>query len=273
MIKIPFMDVRQGQEDLRGPIGAAVARVMSSGVYILGPELDGFEREFASYCGAQHCIGVSSGYDALYLILRGYNIGPGDEVLVPAHCFISLWFTVSAVGAVPDSRRAGPAHVEHRPQSGGGKNHLAHQGHRGASHLRPTGRHDPAAGCGRKPRRVKVIEDLSQAHGAYYRGRRVGSWGDAAAVDFYPTLNLGAAGRRRAPSSRATTLWPNGSVPCGTLGPRGRCSAWRSGSPAVSGNLQAARCCGSNCNTWTCGTRFDANRPSSIRPPWKRPRG
>ncbi|MBK6880132.1 MAG: DegT/DnrJ/EryC1/StrS family aminotransferase [Elusimicrobia bacterium] len=193
MIKIPFMDVRQGQEDLRGPIGAAVARVMSSGVYILGPELDGFEREFSSYCGAQHCIGVSSGYDALYLILRGYNIGPGDEVIVPAHCFISLWFTVSAVGAVPIPVEPDPRTLNIDPAKIVEKINSRTKAIVALHIYGQPADMTPLLDVARA-RGVKVIEDMSQAHGAYYRGRRVGSWGDAAAVDFYPTLNLGAAG-------------------------------------------------------------------------------
>lgn len=192
-MRIPIMDVKLAQEELRGQIGSVVARVMASGVYILGPELDSFEREFAGFCGVNHCLGTSSGYDALYLILRALNVGYGDHVIVPAHCFISLWFTVTAVGAVPvpvepdpKTLNIDPAQIEAviTPQT---KAIIALHLYGRPAEMAPI--LDIA-----RPRGIKVIEEVSQAHGAIYRGRRVGSWGDAAAIDFYPTLNLGAAG-------------------------------------------------------------------------------
>jgi dTDP-4-amino-4,6-dideoxygalactose transaminase len=192
-VKVPFLDLRAVFGELREELEAAARRVMASGWYILGQEVEGFEAEFASYCGARHCIGVSNGLDALELILRGYGIGPGDEVIVPANTFIATWLAVSRVGAVPvpvepdeptynitadriepalssRSRAIMPVHLYGQPADMEGIRRLA--GSRG----------------------LKVIEDAAQAHGASYRGRRTGGLGDAAGFSFYPGKNLGALG-------------------------------------------------------------------------------
>ena len=100
-MKIPFLDLQAAYHELQEELDAACRRVMSSGWYILGQEVEAFESEFASYCGVRHCIGVSNGLDALELILRGYGIGAGDEVIVPANTFIATWLAVSRAGAVP----------------------------------------------------------------------------------------------------------------------------------------------------------------------------
>lgn len=192
-MKIPFMDIKLAQDELRAEIGADIGRVMASGVYILGPELDGFEREFANYCGTSQGIGVSSGYDALFLIFRAMGIGPGDQVIVPAYCFVSLWFAVNAVGAVPVPVEPDPSTMNMDPTQIAAavtpqtKAILVHHMFGQPADMAPI--LEVA-----KARRLKVVEEVSQAHGASYRGRRAGSWGDAAAFDFYPTLNLGAVG-------------------------------------------------------------------------------
>lgn len=192
-MKVPFLDLRTVFGELREELEAAARRVMASGWYILGQEVEGFEAEFASYCGARHCIGVSNGLDALELILRGYGIGPGDEVIVPANTFIATWLAVSRAGAVPvpvepdeptynitadriepalssRSRAIMPVHLYGQPADMESIRGLA--GSRG----------------------LKVIEDAAQAHGASYRGRRTGGLGDAAGFSFYPGKNLGALG-------------------------------------------------------------------------------
>ena len=96
---IPFLDLRLATEELRPEIDQAIARVVKSGRYILGPEVEAFENEFAAYCGARHCVGVASGLDALTLLLRALGIGAGDEVIVPSNTYIATWLAVSAVGA------------------------------------------------------------------------------------------------------------------------------------------------------------------------------
>ena len=96
---IPFLDLRLATEELRPEIDQAIARVVKSGCYILGAEVEAFESEFAEYCGARHCVGVASGLDALTLLLRALGIGAGDEVIVPSNTYIATWLAVSAVGA------------------------------------------------------------------------------------------------------------------------------------------------------------------------------
>ena len=87
--RVPFLDLTAACAELQEDLDAAYRRVMESGWYILGKEVEAFEAEFATYCGARHCVGVSSGLSALELILRGYDIGPGDEVIVPANTYIA----------------------------------------------------------------------------------------------------------------------------------------------------------------------------------------
>jgi len=94
-VRVPFLDLGAAYHELRDELESAYRRVMSSGHFILGPELEAFEKEFAAYCGVRHCIGVGNGLDALHLILRALDIGSGDEVIVPAHTFIATWFAVT----------------------------------------------------------------------------------------------------------------------------------------------------------------------------------
>lgn len=171
----------------------AYQRCMDSGWYILGKEVEAFESEFAMYCEARHCIGVGNGLEALHLILRGYDIGPGDEVIVPANTYIATWLAVSYAGAkpvpvepdvrtynidplkietaiTPKTRAIIAVHLYGQPAAMDPINAIA-------------SRHG-----------LKVIEDAAQAHGARYKGRRVGGLGDAAGTSFYPGKNLGALG-------------------------------------------------------------------------------
>jgi dTDP-4-amino-4,6-dideoxygalactose transaminase len=100
-MNVPFLELGPAYEELRGELDTAYRRVMDSGWYIMGNELEAFEQEFATYCGADHCIGVGNGLDALHLILRGYGMGQGDEVIVPSNTFIATWLAVSYAGATP----------------------------------------------------------------------------------------------------------------------------------------------------------------------------
>ncbi len=190
---IPFLDLTAAYLELKGELDAACRRVLSSGRYILGPEVEAFEREFAAYCGAQHCVGVSSGLDALELILRGYGIGAGDEVIVPANTFIASWLAVSRTGALPI-----PVEPDERTYSIRADRIEAAVTARTRAvmpvHLygQPA-EMDPICELARR-RGLKVIEDAAQAHGARYRGRRAGGLGDAAGFSFYPGKNLGAFG-------------------------------------------------------------------------------
>src|ERR1700722_8483117 len=98
-MNVPFLELKPGYEELRSDFDAAYHRVMDSGWYLLGSELEQFETEFARYCEARFCVGVGNGLDALHLILRAYNIGAGDEVIVPSHTFIATWLAVSYAAA------------------------------------------------------------------------------------------------------------------------------------------------------------------------------
>src|ERR1700694_1061822 len=100
-MKVPFLDLRSAYREVQVELDAAWRRVMESGQYVLGAEVEAFEREFAAYCEAKHCIGVGNGLDALILLLRGYEIGPDSEVIVPANTYIATWLAVSYVGATP----------------------------------------------------------------------------------------------------------------------------------------------------------------------------
>src|ERR1700674_618795 len=118
-MKVPFLDLKAAYRELQADLDAAGRRVMESGWYILGPEVEAFEREFAAYCGAAHCVGVGNGLDALHLILRAHGIGPADEVLVPANTFIATWLAVTHAGATPvpvepreDTYNIDPAAIE-----------------------------------------------------------------------------------------------------------------------------------------------------------------
>src|SRR5215510_12050660 len=179
MRQVPFLDLGETYRELKRELDEAYLRVMESGWYILGQEVTAFEREFASYCGAKHCIGTGNGLEALELVLRGYDIGAGDEVIVPANTYIATWLAVSSVGATvvpveplaatfnidPDriesaitarTRAILPVHLYGQPADMDPINEIA------------------------RPRGLKVIEDAAQAHGARYGDRGAGSLGDAA---------------------------------------------------------------------------------------------
>jgi dTDP-4-amino-4,6-dideoxygalactose transaminase len=190
---IPFLDLKPVYAELRAELDAAYRRVMESGWFILGEEVEAFEREFAAYCDVKHCIGVGNGLEALHLILRAYDIGAGDEVIVPSNTYIATWLAISYAGATPvpvepdertynldpdrieaaitaRTRAIMPVHLYGQPADMGPINAVAQRHH------------------------LKVIDDAAQAHGARYRGRRVGGLGDATGWSFYPGKNLGAFG-------------------------------------------------------------------------------
>lgn len=167
--------------------------VVSSSHFILGAEVDLFEREFAAFTNAAHCIGVGSGLDALCLALRALGVGPGDEVIVPSHTFIATWLAVSHCGATPvpvepalSSYTIDPERIETAITSRT-KAILP-------VHLYGTPAELDSILSLAKKHGLKVIEDAAQCHGAHYNGRRIGAHGDAVAWSFYPTKNLGAIG-------------------------------------------------------------------------------
>lgn len=190
---IPFLDLRAPHVELQEEILAAINRVVASGWYILGPEIEEFEAEFAAYCEAGSCIGVANGLDALHLALRAMDVGPGDEVIVPSNTYIATWLAVSQCGAIPvpveplqATYNIDPSLIE-AAISARTKVILP-------VHLygQPADM-DPILAIAKKYG-LRVLEDAAQAHGARYKGRRIGAHGDAVAWSFYPGKNLGALG-------------------------------------------------------------------------------
>lgn len=192
-MNIPFLDLGAAYRELKDDIDAAVMRVLDSGWYILGPEVDAFEAEWADYCGAAHAVGLANGLDALVLALRALDIGPGHEVIVPSNTYIATWLAVSAVGAVPVPVE--PVAATHNIDPA-----------RIAAAITPRTRAilpvhlygqpadlDPILALARA-HGLRVIEDAAQAHGARYKGRRIGAHGDVVCWSFYPGKNLGALG-------------------------------------------------------------------------------
>lgn len=190
---VPFLDLKSGYLELGAEIDDAMARVAGSGWYIGGPEVETFERDFAAYCEARHCIGVGNGLDALHLALRAMDIGPGDEVIVATNTFIATWLAVSMVGATPvpvepDSAtyNLDPSRIEAAitPRTRAIlPTHLYGQPADLDPILAIAARHG-----------LKVLEDGAQAHGARYKGKRLGAHGHAVTWSFYPGKNLGALG-------------------------------------------------------------------------------
>jgi dTDP-4-amino-4,6-dideoxygalactose transaminase len=192
-MKVPFLDLKAPYRELQAEMDIAYRRVMESGWFIHGQEVNAFEEEFATYCEAKYCIGVGNGLDALHLILRACGIGDGDEVIVPANTFIATWLAVSYAGAKPvpvepdrrtynldpdriesaittRTRAIMPVHLYGQPAD-----------------------MEPILDLAEK-HGLKVVEDAAQAQGARYKGRLSGSIGQAAGFSFYPGKNLGALG-------------------------------------------------------------------------------
>lgn len=190
---IPFLDLGAAYRELKPEIDAAMSRVLESGWYILGPEVEAFEVEWAEYCGSHHAVGLANGLDALILSLRALDIGAGDEVIVPSNTFVATWLAVTAVGAkpvpvepdaatynldsalieaaiTPRTRALLPVHLYGQPVD-----------------------LDPILAIARK-HGLRVVEDAAQAHGARYKGQRIGAHGDVVCWSFYPGKNLGAMG-------------------------------------------------------------------------------
>jgi dTDP-4-amino-4,6-dideoxygalactose transaminase len=194
---VPFLDLRAANARHREEMLAAIARVVDSGRYILGPEVEAFEQAFASYCGSPHCVGVANGLDALTLILRAYRemgrLRPGDQVIVPANTYIA------SILAVSDNDLE-PVPVEPDPRTFGidadGVAAALTARTRAVMTVHLYGRiaYDERLADLAARRGLVVIEDGAQSCGAVWRGRRSGSLGDAAGHSFFPSKTLGALG-------------------------------------------------------------------------------
>jgi dTDP-4-amino-4,6-dideoxygalactose transaminase len=192
-VVIPVFDLKDQYNAIKGQVNGAVARVLESGWFILGQEVEAFESEFAAYCGLSHGIGVGSGTEALHLALLACGVGPGDEVITVPHTAVATVSAIELTGARPvfvdidpTSYTIAPDQLESRITARTKvivPVHLYGQ----AADLDPileiAHRHG-----------LTVVEDCAQAHGAEYKGQRVGSLGRVACFSFYPTKNLGAYG-------------------------------------------------------------------------------
>ena len=190
---IKFLDLKRVNERFRAEMDAAVKRVLDSGWYLLGKEVEAFEQEFAAYCGTKHCVGVANGLDALTLIIKAYGFGPGDEIIVPANTFIATLLAVSANGCTPvlvepdwNTRLIDVNRIEAAVTSRTKALMVVHLYGRA---VEMEAVWEVATRHG-----LKVIEDSAQAHGAKCRGKRCGSLGDASGFSFYPGKNLGCLG-------------------------------------------------------------------------------
>jgi len=192
-MKIPFLDMKAPYLELKTELDTAYQRVMESGWYVLGKEVEAFEQEFAQYCDVKHCIGVGNGLDALFLVLKAWGIGEGDEVIVPGNTYIATWLAVTytrakVVPVEPDARtyNIDPSKIE-AAITANTKAIIA-------VHLYGQSADMPAINAIAKKYNLKVLEDAAQAHGAKCHGKRVGGLGDAAGISMYPGKNLGALG-------------------------------------------------------------------------------
>lgn len=192
-MKIPFADLHALHAEMRDELRAVFERVVDQSTYVLGPEVRKFEEEFAAYCETEHCVAVCNGTAALHLVLASFGVGPGDEVITVPNTFIATAEAISAVGARPVFVDVDPVSYNMDPQRMEAAItsrtrtiipvHLYGQ----------SANMDPILDIAER-RGIPVIEDACQAHGATYKGHKVGSLGVAGCFSFYPGKNLGALG-------------------------------------------------------------------------------
>lgn len=192
-MNIPFVSFRPMEKELDRDLRGAFTRVYENSWYIEGHEDKAFENAFAQYCGVKYCIGCGNGLDALILILRAYGIGAGDEVIVPSNTFIATALAVSYVGATPVFVE--PTLKYYNIDTDRIQEKITPR----TKAIMAVHLYGQPADMDRilkiaRENNLKVIEDAAQAHGAKYKGRRVGGLGDAAGFSFYPGKNLGALG-------------------------------------------------------------------------------
>jgi dTDP-4-amino-4,6-dideoxygalactose transaminase len=192
-VTIHFLDLKAATDELRPSLDAAWRRVAESGWFVLGREVEDFERAYAAYVGARYCVGVANGLDALHLVLKAWGLGPGDEVIVPSNTYIATWLAVSQTGALPvpvepneETFNLDPERVEAAVTPKTRAVLPVHlYGH--PADLEPLRALAQRRG-------LRLLEDGAQAHGAALHGRRIGSHGAVVAWSFYPGKNLGALG-------------------------------------------------------------------------------
>lgn len=193
MTMVRFLDLKEQHQGIVAELEAAVSRVIRSGWYILGPEVASFEEAFASYCGARYAVGLASGLDALVLGLVALGISSGDEVIVPSNTYIATWLAVSHCGAVPVPVEPDPRTYNIDPQR------IEAAITKRTKVIVPVHLYGQAADMDAirtvaEKWGLSVLDDAAQAHGARYKGRRIGADADVTAWSFYPSKNLGALG-------------------------------------------------------------------------------
>jgi dTDP-4-amino-4,6-dideoxygalactose transaminase len=192
-MKIPFVDLKSLHREIKDDLREVFDRVLDNSTFVLGPEVQRFEQEFAAYCGTEHCVAVNTGTAAIHLALAALSIGPGDEVITVPHTFIATAEAITAVGAKPVFIDINPVSFTMDPSL------LEAAITRKARAIIPVDLYgqvadmDPILEIANR-HGIPVIEDACQAHGAEYRGRKAGAFGVAGCFSFYPGKNLGACG-------------------------------------------------------------------------------
>lgn len=192
-MKVPFLDFAPMHDELHEQLTEKFNKVLAANYFILGHEVEEFENKFAAFCGAKHVLGCGNGLDALILALRALEIGDGDEVIVPSNTYIATALAVSYVGATPvfveptlDTFNIDPNRIDEKINA---KTKAII-----AVHLYGRAADMDAVNAIAKKHNLKVVEDCAQAHGALYKGRKIGTLSDIAGFSFYPGKNLGALG-------------------------------------------------------------------------------
>lgn len=192
-MNIPSVDFNLQYREIQSELDDAYKRVMKSGWFILGKEVSDFEAEFAKYCESKYCVGVGNGVEAMFLVLKAWNIGPSDEVIVPANTYIATWLAISHTGATPvpvepdqDTYNIDVDKIEESISDN-------------TKVILPVHLYGQPANMDKiikiaKKHGLKVLEDAAQAHGAKHKNKKIGSLGDATGFSFYPTKNLGTFG-------------------------------------------------------------------------------
>ncbi len=190
---IKFLDLYKVNEQYRQEIDEAIRRTLDSGWYLLSREIDSFEKNFATYCGTRHCIGVANGLDALNLIIRAYGWGKGDEIIVPANTYIASILAISQNNCTPvfvepciETYNIDPDLIEEKI--------TPHTKAIMVVHLYGQAVQMEKIWCLAQKHNLKIIEDSAQAHGARYQDKRAGNLGDASGFSFFPGKNLGCMG-------------------------------------------------------------------------------
>jgi dTDP-4-amino-4,6-dideoxygalactose transaminase len=191
MDKVEFFSFTDAPDTLKDEWRLAIDQVVQSGIFIGGPTVARFESEWSEYLGVQHTIGAGNGYDAIVVALKVLGVGPGDLVAVPSHTFVATWLAVDAVGATPvgiDCNAFGLMDLDQLER------HISNFVAVIPVHMHGQMVDMPRLVKWAEKKKVRIVEDCAQAHGARIDGKLAGTWGDFGAFSFYPTKNLGAIG-------------------------------------------------------------------------------